>query len=73
MVSAAQQHEHCVRASHATCSELTRDVATVLRAVMRATLGLWQKLSACLARYELHACTRVRWHRMYFCVLAAAY
>ena len=35
MVSTMQQHEHCVCASHAICSELTLAVAALLYAVMR--------------------------------------
>jgi len=43
MVSAMRQHEHCVCASHAACSVLTRTVAAVLCAVMLSAVALLQQ------------------------------
>jgi hypothetical protein len=48
MVSAMQQHEHCVGASHATFGELTLDVAALHGAVKRSAVDLLQ--TACRAQ-----------------------
>jgi hypothetical protein len=50
MVSPMQQHEHCACASHAACRVLTRAVAALLCAVMRAAVRLLQQPSPCLVR-----------------------
>ncbi len=43
MVSTTRQHEHCVCASHAAWSELTRAVAALPCAVKQAALDLLQQ------------------------------
>ena len=43
MVSTMQQHEHCLGASHATCSKLTRALCAVLSAGMHAAVDALQK------------------------------
>ena len=48
MVSAMQQHGHCVRALHAPCSMLTRAVAALYDVVMQTAVDLLR--TACRAQ-----------------------